>query len=166
MTSWRSVLPIAQWLPGYQAASLKFDLIAGATLAAYAVPVSMAYASLAGVIVFRPESSLLYFNADHIRQVVWARFEATPQLRLVVCDLSASPILDMAGARMLAGLHVDLAKREVQLRIVEAHATVRDLLRAVKLEERVGYLGRHMSVEQAILEWQQSSGHKHETSQL
>ena len=119
----------------------------------------------AGIVIFRTESSLLYFNADHVRQIVWGRLQETPQLRLVVCDLSASPILDVAGASMLAGLHADLAKREVRLRVVEALANVRDLLRAVGLEERVGYLGRHTSVDQAILEWQQNTGHNDEASQ-
>src|SRR5258708_39780766 len=46
---WRSLLPPVQWLPGYQAAWLQADVIAGITLAAYAIPVSMAYASLAGL---------------------------------------------------------------------------------------------------------------------
>src|SRR5215472_12778251 len=44
-----SFLPIAGWLPEYQAAWLRFDLVAGVTLAAYAVPVSLAYAGLAGL---------------------------------------------------------------------------------------------------------------------
>src|SRR5437870_5275254 len=48
-TGWRSIVPAAQWLAGYQTQWLKPDLIAGITLAAYAIPVSMAYASLAGV---------------------------------------------------------------------------------------------------------------------
>ena len=43
------VLPIGQWLPYYQRVWLRFDLIAGLTLAAYAIPVSLAYASLAGL---------------------------------------------------------------------------------------------------------------------
>ena len=34
---------------------------------------------------------------------------------------------------------------------------MRDLLRAEELEERVGYLGRHLSVDQAITELQGSS---------
>ena len=46
---WRSLLPGARWLPGYRAGWLKSDLVAGVTLAAYAIPVSMAYASLAGL---------------------------------------------------------------------------------------------------------------------
>lgn len=111
---------------------------------------------LPGIVIFRVESSLLYFNADHVRQVVWARLLVTPDLRLVVCDLSDSPVVDVAGARMLAGLHRELTKRNVQLRVVEAHARVRDMLRAEGLEERVGYLGRHMSVEQALAEFHEA----------
>jgi sulfate permease, SulP family len=114
---------------------------------------------LPGTLIFRVESSVLYFNADHIRQVVWAKVEATPQLRLVVCDLSDAPLVDVAGARMLGGLHADLEKRRSQMRIVEAHANVRDLLRAMGLEDRVGYFGRHMSVEQAIAEADEKATH-------
>ncbi len=84
---------------------------------------------LAGIVIFRVESSLLYFNADYVRQVVWDRIEATPQLKLVIGDLSDSPMVDVAGARMLVALHENLAKRETPLRIVGAHAKVRDLLR-------------------------------------
>jgi len=109
---------------------------------------------LPGVVIFRAESSVLYFHADHIRQVVWARIEATPRLVLVVCDLSDAPLVDVAGARMLAGLNRELAKREIRMRVVECHAKVRDLLRAEGLEEQIGYLGRHMSVDQAIAEFQ------------
>ncbi len=108
--------------------------------------------SLPGVVIFRTESSLLYFNAEHVRQIVWDRLQATPELRLVICDLSAAPALDVAGAGMLAGLQRELSKRSARMRIVEAHGKVRDLLRAVGLEEQVGYLGRHISVDQAILE--------------
>ena len=107
-----------------------------------------------GVVIFRSESSLLYFNAEHVRQVVWDKLQATPGLRLVVCDLSDAPVVDVAGASMLAGLHRDLTKREVRLRVVEAHAKVRDMLRAVGLEEQVGYLGRHTTVDQVIIESQ------------
>jgi MFS superfamily sulfate permease-like transporter len=45
----RRLLPPLQWLPGYQAAWLKHDLVSGFTFAAYAIPVSMAHASLAGL---------------------------------------------------------------------------------------------------------------------
>ena len=73
-----------------------------------------------GAVIFRVESSLLYFNAEYIRGVVGARLQATPALRLVVCDLSDSPVVDVAAARMLGALHRDLAKVNVRLRIAEA----------------------------------------------
>src|SRR5215211_8727190 len=44
---WR--LPAARWLADYRAAWLPHDVVAGITLAAYAIPVSLAYASLAGL---------------------------------------------------------------------------------------------------------------------
>ena len=46
---WRAAFPPAQWLAGYQRQWLGHDAIAGVTLAAYGIPVSLAYASLAGL---------------------------------------------------------------------------------------------------------------------
>jgi MFS superfamily sulfate permease-like transporter len=106
-----------------------------------------------GVLIFRPEASLLYFNAEHVRHFFWSKVQSADSLRLVVCDLSNSPYVDVAAASMLSGLYKDLAKRNVRLRIVEAHAGPRDLLRAEGLEEQVGYFGRHISVDQAIAEF-------------
>src|SRR5688500_1882133 len=45
----RSLLPLMAWVRAYRAEWMTRDLVAGLNLAAYAVPVSMAYASLAGV---------------------------------------------------------------------------------------------------------------------
>lgn len=109
-----------------------------------------------GVLVFRVESSLLYFNVDYVRRIVWERVLATPALRLVVGDLSNSPFVDVAGARLLSGLQRDLAARGVTLRLAEAHSQVRDLLRAEHLEDRVGYFGRHRTVAEVIDEFEPS----------
>ncbi len=114
--------------------------------------------SLPGVLIFRVESAVLYFNVEHVRQVVWQKMQETPDLRLVVCDLSESPMVDVAGAVMLAALHRDLLKRNAGLRIVEAHGKSRDLLRAEGMEQRCGYLGRRISVDQAIAEFHSGIG--------
>jgi MFS superfamily sulfate permease-like transporter len=45
----KAFVPTAHWLPEYQRRWLRSDLVAGITLAAYAIPVSLAYASLAGL---------------------------------------------------------------------------------------------------------------------
>ena len=48
---WRlkGIVPIIDWLPQYQSAFLKWDMLAGITLAFFVLPESMAYATLAGV---------------------------------------------------------------------------------------------------------------------
>jgi anti-anti-sigma factor len=83
-----------------------------------------------GVLVVRVEAALLYFNAGHVRDAVRGLVaEGGEGLRVVVWDLSTSPYVDIAGLRMLAGLARDLAARGIVLRLAEAHATVRDLVR-------------------------------------
>ena len=58
-------------------------------------------------------------------------------IRLVACDLSASPFIDLAeGARMLHDLHDELASRHVTFCIVGAPGQLRDLLRAEGLGEK------------------------------
>src|SRR5258705_9789249 len=53
----RSALAVLHWAPQYQKQCLRLDFVAGVTLAAYAILVSLAYASLAGL----PGASGLYF---------------------------------------------------------------------------------------------------------
>jgi len=97
-------------------------------------------------IVFRPEASLLYVNADAVFESVSKRVEAqgAADIRLVVCDLSASPHIDLAGARMLSALHLELARHGIALRIFGARGRVRDLLRAEGIGEKVGGLDRRV----------------------
>jgi sulfate permease, SulP family len=45
----KSHIPILEWLPKYDAKNIRWDLVAGITLASFVLPESMAYATLAGV---------------------------------------------------------------------------------------------------------------------
>jgi high affinity sulfate transporter 1 len=105
--------------------------------------------ALPGAVAFRPEASLIYVNADAVLDSVLNRLAAggLSDIRLVVCDLSASPYVDLAGSRMLHELHKELAARGIALRIVGAHGSVRDLLRADGLSEKVGGLDRVTTLE-------------------
>src|SRR5438093_7049516 len=47
--TWLQHVPAARWLAGYRLNWLPGDAVAGVTLAAYAIPVSLAYAALAGL---------------------------------------------------------------------------------------------------------------------
>lgn len=109
-----------------------------------------------GVLIFRVEASILYFNVGHVHDRILHEIAASRSPKLVVCDLSNSPLIDVAGADMLDELYKELQSRGVPLRIVEVRSKSRDLLRAVGLEEQVGYLGRHMSIDQALVEFDAS----------
>src|SRR5882757_5038738 len=44
-----------------------------------------------GVLAFRVEAGIVYFNAEHVFDTVMARVASEPDLTLVICDLSTSP---------------------------------------------------------------------------
>ena len=114
-----------------------------------------------GVLAFRVEAGLVYFNVDHVLRVVLERVEAERNsLRLVVCDLSTSPSIDLAGAKMLLHLQAELAKRGIILRLVEARASVRDLLRVEGAEERVGAIDRFATLADVIEDFQKEEMHR------
>jgi MFS superfamily sulfate permease-like transporter len=103
---------------------------------------------LPGVIAFRPEVSLVYVNADAVLEAVMGRLRdaGTSGIRLVVCDLSASPYVDLAAARMLNELYRELEARGIGLRVIGARGRVRDLLRADGLSDKIGGLGRAVTL--------------------
>jgi MFS superfamily sulfate permease-like transporter len=106
---------------------------------------------ISGALLFRTEASLLYFNADYVRDTVMKRVaEMGSSLRVVICDLSTSPYVDLAGAEMLAGLYDQLALHNVRLQIVEARSSVRDRLHAEGVEDKVGRIGRFRSLADAV----------------
>ena len=90
----RSTLPIMQWLPQYQRIWLRSDAVAGLTLAAYAIPVSVAYASLAGL----PPQAGLYCYL--IGGIVYAAFGTSRQL--AIGPTSAISILIGSALGMLS----------------------------------------------------------------
>ncbi len=103
-----------------------------------------------GVLAFRVEAALLYFNAESVMRAVLDRLRSEGDVRLVVCDLSTSPYVDLAGARMLQSLSDELAKRRVALRVTDAHAAVRDLLRAEGVDQKVGGVNRFASIADVV----------------
>jgi high affinity sulfate transporter 1 len=104
-----------------------------------------------GVLIFRVEAALLYFNVDHVLRTVLERVRSRSDgLHVVVCDLSNSPYLDLAGVRMLARLYDELKTMNIELLVVEAHATQRDILRAEGLDKLVGPIHRETSLTDAL----------------
>lgn len=107
-----------------------------------------------GLLVFRVEASLVYFNTEHIFDSVIARLDASPEpVSRVIWDLSTSPMIDMAGARLVANLHEELDRRGISLELAEPRSTVRDMLRSEGIEEKLGRrVDRFTSLADAIEE--------------
>jgi MFS superfamily sulfate permease-like transporter len=104
-----------------------------------------------GVLIFRPESSLVYFNMDHVRDTILdrVRAEAVPP-ELVLLDLSAAPYVDMHGAHMLASLAEELTAKGQSFHAVEARSSVRERLRSEGVDARLGGVDRFTSVADAL----------------
>jgi SulP family sulfate permease len=107
---------------------------------------------LSNLIAFRPEAALLYINAEHVLDAILHRIReaGASNIREVICDLSASPYIDLAGSGMLHQLHDELSRRGIALRIVGAHGLLRDLLRADGVGEKVGGLNRRVTLDDVL----------------
>jgi sulfate permease, SulP family len=111
-----------------------------------------------GALLVRVESSLLYFNAEHVRDAVAARLraEATPP-GIVILDLSASPHMDIQACGVVMNIADDIKAAGAHLQIVEARSSVRDRLRAEGIEEHVSHVNRFTSVADAVEDFQKAA---------
>jgi len=111
-----------------------------------------------GALLVRVESSLLYFNAEHVRDTVAARLraEATPP-KIVILDLSASPLMDIQACGVVMNMADDIKAAGARLQIVEARSSVRDRLRAEGIDEHVSQVNRFTSVADAVEDFQKTS---------
>lgn len=111
--------------------------------------------SIEGVVIIRVEASLLYFNVDYVHDSILELVnQSSSKTRLVVCDLSASPRVDLQSAQTLAVLAEELAARGIRLQVVEARSSVRDRLRLEGLDEKLGGINRFRTVAQTVEEFE------------
>src|SRR3989475_3666680 len=111
-----------------------------------------------GALLVRVESSLLYFNAEHVRDAVAARLRAeTAPPKIVILDLSASPHMDIQACGVVMNMADDIKAAGARLQIVEARSSVRDRLRAEGIEEHVSQVNRFTSVADAVEDFQKGS---------
>lgn len=108
-----------------------------------------------GLFLFRVEAPLLYFNVETIDKTVLGYVDASRMpVELVVCDLSTSPYVDVAGARMLARLGEQLDLKGIRFRVAEAHSSVRDILRTTGIAGIIGGVDRYTSVAGVVEEFE------------
>jgi high affinity sulfate transporter 1 len=103
------------------------------------------------VLILRPESSILYFNINHIRDRIFEQIQHFPgSLNLLILDLSSANYVDISGARFLVQLEEDLEKKGIGFRIVDALGRVRDILRAEGMEKEIGHISRRNTINEIL----------------
>ncbi len=104
ITRLKTALPIIQWLPSYRSEWLRPDIVAGLTLAAYGIPVAVAYSSLAGL---PPEAGLYCYLLGGI---AYALFGTSRQLAIgptsAISILIGSAIGGMAAGNVQRQSHL------------------------------------------------------------
>ncbi|HBH83775.1 MAG: hypothetical protein A2X05_08225 [Bacteroidetes bacterium GWE2_41_25] len=105
-----------------------------------------------GILLFRVEASLFYFNTAFIYRTVWAKIkESNDSLKTVIFDLSTSAYIDSSGARLIKRLHENLSARGIDLKVSEAHSGVRDRLRLEEIEHLLGHVSRRDTLHDMIV---------------
>src|SRR5438128_10534205 len=111
-----------------------------------------------GVLIFRPESGLVYFNVDNVCDSILSRVRAEPTPpKLVVLDLSAAPRVDLQSAHALGGMADELTAEGIRFQAVEPRASVRDRLRNEGVDGKLGGVNRFTSVADAIEDFQKTA---------
>lgn len=111
-----------------------------------------------GLFLFRIEAPLLYFNVDTVNSTVLrAIHREKTAVKLAVCDLSTSPYIDAAGARMLEHLVEELEREGIQFKVAEAHAEVREILRKTGISESLGGVSRHIALADIVEEFERDT---------
>ncbi len=104
-----------------------------------------------GVIVFRPNAALLYFNVDNVREhMLQLLTRADPPLRRIIMDLSFTTELDLSTIRML----IEFARRAqedgVDVLLADAHYRVRALLARERDGKLLGDMTRAYSIAELV----------------
>lgn len=103
-----------------------------------------------GFLVLRPNVPLTFVNADVAKDQIMALIAHEEAPDGLVVDIGATADLDVATTDMLAGLHVELTGRGIDLRLAQVRGSVRDRMRRTGLMTTIGEDHCYLSVEAAI----------------
>lgn len=109
---------------------------------------------ISGVMIFRPESSIHYFNVDFICDYIadQARRHYPPP-QLVVIDFSAAPSVDLQSCHTLALMLNELIASGIRIQAVEVRSSVRERLRKEEVDISFGEVSRGVSLAGTIKEF-------------
>jgi sulfate permease, SulP family len=104
-----------------------------------------------GLLVYRFDAPLFFANAALLReQVLRLVDESTPPVREVVLDAEGIVDMDITGAETVDELLDGLEERGIRLVLARTRTALRDTLRRLDLEERIGPENFHLRVRDAV----------------
>jgi MFS superfamily sulfate permease-like transporter len=104
-----------------------------------------------GVIVFRVNAALLYFNVDNVREHMLGILDrADPSVRRMVIDLAFTTDIDLSTARMLSDFARRATEYGIAVHLADAHYRVRRLLLRQKAGSLLGDLTRSYSIAELV----------------
>jgi high affinity sulfate transporter 1 len=113
--------------------------LAPGNLAFEEVGAGSAAVPIGGLLIFAPEESLFFANADTVRVHIANRLAASLEpVSGVLLDLELTNELDVPSADMLKELHDDLAAAGVKLQLARVRPAVRDLLDRTGVTAAIG----------------------------
>ena len=95
--------------------------------------------TIAGLIIYRFEASLVFFNADYFTERVRTVISnADSKPRTFLFDAESVPMLDVSGAYALDALRSELAEQGIVFGIARARGLFRVMLERAGVAERIG----------------------------
>lgn len=95
--------------------------------------------SFPGLVIYRFDAGLVFFNADHFKaRVRTVVREAPAPVRFFLLDAETMPVMDTTGAASLDQVCGDLAAEDIKTAVAGAKSQVRTMLDRTGLTERIG----------------------------
>lgn len=91
-----------------------------------------------GLIIYRFDASLVFFNADYFKARVSAKVHESGAARCLLLSCETMPHLDTTGAAVLEQVRVNLQAGGIEMAVVGAKGPVRSMLDRTGFTERIG----------------------------
>ena len=104
-----------------------------------------------GVFVFRADTSLLYFNVEHVQErFIGLLNRRTDPVHLAIFFVGLVPFIDAAGVELMHELSKAMRARGIKFRLAEAHGEVRDALRRANFQDHHGTIEANRTIAEVL----------------
>ncbi|NEU08253.1 SulP family inorganic anion transporter [Flavihumibacter sp. R14] len=117
--------------------------------------------SIAGILIYRFDSSLVFFNADYFKdRVRLAVRHAKIKPEWLIFDAETIPLIDITGCDTLEELRRELAAEGVVMVIVRAKGLFRTMMQRSGLLDTFGHERFFYSIHSAVLAFQEANNNR------